>query len=637
MTTPERARQSSGQDQEIPFSIDRFSNFVSIGSGWSSLTGWSEFSVIGKAFADFIHAVDRPAVLEAVQSLTRREIYSCRIPARCVRQDGVHCWVEIYAHPVLDDDGNVEGIRGTMVDITNRRKGMRALRESEARFRAICEASPLGVYVTDTYDRCIFANANFEQISGLRADQLQEGGYLANVHPQDIARVENTRTSARKASAPYREEHRYLHANGTQRWSRDNAAPILDGSNFLGFVHVVEDITAQRTAAEALRQSEERLQLALEGSGHALLDWDVVADDVYLSEQWNRMIGGPLGPARTCLRDLLDLLHPDEREDVERALHETLEEVRPFLHVNGRVRTSSGSFKWIEIHARVTQRDAAGKALRLTGTCADITDRKNIEARQAEFIATVSHEMRTPLSSVLGALDVLNEEYRDRLPAEAARFLDMAVRNGEQLSTLINSVLDLERIETGVHDFEYESMDILDLLTRAAEANEPYAMKLNVRLEVEAPRRSERVWTDPTRALQILTNLISNAVKFSASGDRVVLSTELRKDKIRMAVRDFGPGIPQASQARIFQRFGQASNQEHARMPGSGLGLSICKALAERLGGDIGFSTEVGQGSMFWVDLPRVKTAAEHRHHRDDDRLAVNAISVQMRQQRRSG
>ena len=251
-----------------------------------------------------------------------------------------------------------------------------------------------------------------------------------------------------------------------------------------------------------------------------------------------------------------------------------------------------------------------GKPLRVTGTCADITDRKNLEARQSEFMATVSHELRTPLSSVMGSLEILREEFYEQLPAQARRFIDMGLRNGSQLASLIKSVLDLERIETGVHGFEFAATRASDLLTRALEANQTYAMRLSVALHVEPPPSEVFVWTDPVRAQQILTNLISNAVKFSAEGEDVALGCEPQSDRVRLYVSDHGSGIPEDARERIFQRFGQASNQEHSRVPGSGLGLSICKALASRLGGDIGFRSEPGKGSVFWVELPRAKGAA---------------------------
>jgi PAS domain S-box-containing protein len=607
MTTPELPPWHSRADNEIAFGIDRFGNTTLMSAGWTTLTGWPAADAVGRAFADFIHPADRPALLEALQSLTRGEIYSCRIPARCARRDGLHCWVEIYAHPTLDPEGRIDGVRATLSDITNRRKEMRALRESEARFRAIAEASPLGVYVTDAGGECIFANANFEQICGLRADQLLGTGYLAPVPAHYRARLLEARESARSTLTPFRAEHTYVHRDGAEIWARVNGAPIRDGSAFLGFVHVVEDITSQRVADEALRRSQERLQLALEGSGYALLDWDVRTGELYLSEQWGRMIGGPHGAAVTTVRDLVELIHPEEQGAVQRALDEALRAERPYLRVQSRVRTQAGEWKWVETHARIMERSPSGKALRVTGTCADITERKNFEARQAEFMATVSHELRTPLASVLAALEILNENFREQLPEEARRVLDMGLRCGHQLTSLINSVLDLERIETGLHGFDFAATRAGDLLARAAEANQTYAARLAVALRVEPPPGEVCVWTDPVPTLQILTNFISNAVKFSAEGQAVTLGCECKPQCVRLFVADHGPGIPESSRERIFHRFGQASNQQHSRVPGSGLGLSICKALATRLGGDVGYCSQPGRGCVFWVELPRAR------------------------------
>jgi PAS domain S-box-containing protein len=611
MSHPEPLPWQARAETDTAFAVDRFCNTASMHPAWSALTGRSAEETLGKPFADFFHPDDRPALLEALQSLIRGEIYSSRVPARCERRDSMHCWVEVYAYPSLDALGRIDGLRGALSDITNRRSGMQSLRESEARFRAICEASPLGVHVTDANGSCIFANCNLEQISGLRADQLRGDGYLKSVHPEDRARLLNSRDAARRSLTPYRLEHRYVHPDGAETWSRTNGAPIVDGGTFLGFVHVSEDVTARHSAEEALRLSQERLRLALEGSGDVLLDWDLATGELYLSEQWGAMVGGPSAPAVTTMRNLLELIDARDRPAVETALEETLRGERPFLRSQCRVRTQSGELKWIEAHAKVMCRDSDGKPLRVAGTCGDITDRKDFEARQAGFMATVSHELRTPLASVLGALEILREDYRDELPDGSRRFLDMALRNGNQLSSLINSVLDLERIETGLHAFKFGPCRVSELLARAVEVNEPYAMKLTVMLQLDPPATDVFVWTDPVRALQILTNLISNAVKFSPEGNAVRLGCDLRGERVRLFVEDHGPGIPEDSRERIFQRFGQAANQEHSRMPGSGLGLSICRALASRLGGDIGYQTEVGKGSVFWVDLPRAKGIAE--------------------------
>jgi PAS domain S-box-containing protein len=203
----------------------------------------------------------------------------------------------------------------------------------------------------------------------------------------------------------------------------------------------------------------------------------VPRDEIYVSAQWGRILGGPAAQAVTTIDQLRALVHPDDLDALESALRETLSGTRPFLRNEYRIRTPSGSWKWIETHARVVERGEDGTPLRLTGTCSDITDRKDVERRQAEFVSTVSHELRTPLTSILGALDVVTDEHAAELPAEARRFLDIAYRNAARLSGLVDSILDLERVEKGLHDFRYASVPVGEFLDRAIELNSAYALK----------------------------------------------------------------------------------------------------------------------------------------------------------------
>ena len=602
--TPPQPTDFRGE-QEVAYSADPFGNWIYLDSSWLELTGHTAQESLSRPMADFVHPEDRARHLEAFQSLLRGEIYSSRHPARLLRGDGLPCWVEIFAYPTLDARGNIDGITGTIFDVTDRRKGMRALRESEARLRAISEASPLGLFVVDARGACIFSNANFHKLAGLTPDQVLGTGWRSPLHPEDRERFVGEWNRAASAHASFDSEHRYRHADGTVIWSRLHAAPILDAGNLLGYVHVVEDVTTERLAEETLRRSRERLELALEGSGSVLLDWDLPTGAIFVSEQWGRILGGSPAQAVIKLEELRALVHPDDVEALDSALDQTLSGARPFLRIEYRIGTALGDWKWIETHARVVERGADGRALRLTGTSFDVTERKDVERRQAEFVSTVSHELRTPLTSILGALDVVMDEHAENMIPESRKFFDIAYRNAARLSELVDSILDLERVEKGLHDFRYGAVLVNDFLGRAVELNSAYTMRFSVGLVLGECPPDVYLWADPDRLMQVVTNLISNAAKFSPQGEAVRVSAEATDFDVRILIQDRGPGVPPEFRSRIFQRFAQADSLDRRQRTGSGLGLSISKALMERMSGDIGFESKPGEGTVFYVTLPR--------------------------------
>jgi len=359
-----------------------------------------------------------------------------------------------------------------------------------------------------------------------------------------------------------------------------------------------------RTMTRELRDSRERLALAVEGSNQALFDWDVVTGKVALSEQWGRIIGGGHGSVNTTITDLQAMVHPDELAQVRQQSAELIRGQILFYQVEHRVRTVAGGWRWISSRAKVVDRDPMGRAVRVAGTNLDITERKEIERLKNEFIATVSHELRTPLTAIIGALGLLKELTTGKLPADADAFMNMAQQNSDRLATLINDILDIEKIESGLAEFRADAVAVAALVERAAALNAPYADKFGVRFEPQRPLPDAVVTADEGRLLQVLTNLMSNAAKFSPAGSAISLSATLRDGRVRVAVADRGPGIPEAFRGRIFQKFAQADGSDTRRKGGTGLGLSISRAIIEKMGGTMNFESVAGQGATFYFELP---------------------------------
>ena len=243
------------------------------------------------------------------------------------------------------------------------------------------------------------------------------------------------------------------------------------------------------------------------------------------------------------------------------------------------------------------------KGLFILSVIVDITERKRLDALRAEFVSTVSHELRTPLASIAGSLGLLMGTAANNLPESARRLLSIAQLNSERLVKLVNDILDIEKLEAGKVAFKFKAVDIRPLVEQIVEGNRGYAETYQLRLRHDIQADGE-VWADPDRLSQAVTNLISNAVKFSPPDGEVAIAVERRGAGFRLSVRDQGDGIPAEFKPRIFQKFAQADGSRTKKTGGTGLGLSIVKEIVGRLGGKVGFADAPGGGTVFYLDLP---------------------------------
>lgn len=239
-----------------------------------------------------------------------------------------------------------------------------------------------------------------------------------------------------------------------------------------------------------------------------------------------------------------------------------------------------------------------------SGIVRDISERKALERLQSEFVSTVNHELRTPLTAIVGALDILQSGTAGALPEAAREFVAMAAHNSERLTSLVEDLLDLEKLQNGQIQIILETVPLATLLDRSLALSEDRARRSGVRLELTHAQQQTALRVDPQRLLQVLGKLISNAIKYSAQGQSVQITARHHGEHVSIRVQDQGPGIPDEFRSRIFQRFARADSSDTRKVDGAGLGLHIAKELVERMAGEIGIDTAYDSGTAFWVRFP---------------------------------
>lgn len=234
----------------------------------------------------------------------------------------------------------------------------------------------------------------------------------------------------------------------------------------------------------------------------------------------------------------------------------------------------------------------------------DITERKTIERGKAEFLTMVSHELRTPVTALRGALGILAAGAAGELPPKAQALASLADRNADRLHRLVNDILDIEKIESGAFAYRRTDIDLNQLVTQAAVELRPYAEQYQVKIDVRSDLPRAFLHADADRLMQVLANLISNAVKHSPAGGTIDVHVTRTDQSIRVNITDKGDGIPEEFRRDIFEKFAQANWTATNRKGGSGLGLNISRAIIQHHGGVLAFDTEVGVGSTFYFELP---------------------------------
>ncbi|MDP3341031.1 PAS domain S-box protein [Frigidibacter sp.] len=535
---------------------------------------------------------------------------------RIRRGDGLEVYIELQLNSWRTDDGQSR-FTAIIRDITVRQLAEMRLQQAERRLNMALTGAHIAVFDVNLVERTQIVSDNWLMLMGYPPETSVSAADIRRiweegVYPEDRPLVtEADRACIAGETERSVSQYRVRLPDGRQRWMRSEAlVPERDDEGqALRLLGVQIDVTELQGALDALSRSEAQFRSVIELApvGMALLDRD--GRFVRVNEALCRFTG--YGEDELCGSLLGDLAAAEtvtvDPEVMDRLLDRSLQVHKTecaYLRRDGRT-------VWGLLSISLTGGEPEDEAV-FIAQIQDITDRKEMEQIKSDFVATVSHELRTPLTSIKGALGLVLGSMSGELPPQAERLLSIGQKNCDRLITLVNDILDLEKISSGQSRFTFVEAEIGALVEQSLAATQPFAADLAVTLQTGDVDPSLQALVDVDRFQQVMANLLSNAAKFSPRGGTVEVGVARDGRNVRVTVTDHGTGIPADFRDRIFLPFSQADSSSTRAKGGTGLGLNISRQIVERMDGDIGFDSAPGE-TVFWFVLPLSSAVAARR------------------------
>ncbi|HEX6998268.1 MAG TPA: PAS domain S-box protein [Gammaproteobacteria bacterium] len=575
------------------------------------LVGLTQEQCQGSGWASALHPDDRDATLAAWRECVRKhEPWDREHRFRGV--DGQ--WHAVLARgvPVRDEHGRVICWAGINLDIGRLKRTESALRESEERFRLVADAAPVMIWMSGLDKRFTWCNRRWLEFTGRSMQEEIGDGWLDRVHPDDREGVLGTYRSSFDRRESFTVEYRLQRRDGHFRWVLETGVPLRDDSgDFMGYIGSCKDIHDRRLAEAAVRDSEQRFRM-LADSAPVLIWIHGLEGCEYVNREYVTFVGRSAEELKG--NGWAEALHPEDAQgyldDYARAALR-----RGRFEAVARFRRHDGEYRWVQ-SVGLPRYSTTGEFLGYVGCSFDVSDIKRAEQtlveadrRKDEFLAMLAHELRNPLAAIVNANLVAARRTSD---APARQWAHQVIeRQSQQLTRLVDDLLDLSRISSGKVRLKKQSLDVREVLQRAVDGMRRSIEQKQQTLVVEVPPTPLPAEADPARLEQIFVNLLSNANKYTEENGTITVAAAQENGHAVVRVKDTGIGIAREMLPSIFEAFTQADASPDRAAGGLGLGLTVVKHLIQEHGGFVRAESEgIGKGSEFVVGLPLQQAVA---------------------------
>ncbi len=485
-----------------------------------------------------------------------------------------------------------------LAEIDRRSKIEDELRRTQLQLKSALSSGLIGTWIRDLENNILYADESLSNLFDIeyKPEGVAPDVFISRIHPEDLVDSQLKRQEAVECGGDYEAEYRIVTKDGKVKWvfARGKTECNAEGKA-VRFAGVVGDITERKKAENALKESEERFRLMAEAMPQKIFVSDVNAGLIYLNPQWEEFTG--------CSREeitelsLAHFIHPDDLEENLKRWSEAVQSGSEFQYEH-RFRAKDGKYFW-HLTRALSLHDTGGNKIWI-GSITDIDEQKKKEQKKDEFISIASHELKTPITSLKGYLQILSRMVEKENNSSICDLVLKTHRQAHKLASLIIDLLDVSKMQAGKMNYNFVTFNFEEVIDDAiTDAQNTYPSH---RITVKG-NPAVNAFGDKHRLEQVLSNLLSNAAKYSPEENEIILAISTSDDLLTVSIQDFGIGIPEEKTRFIFNRFFRAEDTSY-KFTGLGIGLYISQEIIQRHKGKITFSSVVGKGSTFTVKIP---------------------------------
>jgi PAS domain S-box-containing protein len=562
----------------------------------------SESDVIGKSILMvFPELKDQkyPELLKEV--FTSGKIHSEKESLAFIKgNDGMkRFYIDFECAPLFEPGGTISGIMMTVNDVTDKVDSRMKVEDAEERLRLATDASGISTWELDLKTKHFIHSPGLAVILGHHPSKIITYDKLrSQIHADDIHDIVEKAFEEGIKTQIYNYEARIIKPNKKICWIRKRGKVFFDeDQNPVKIIGTIQDFTREKQYQQILQENESKFRLLADSLPQKIFTADTAGKLLYYNQNILNYSG--LKKEQLDKDGWIQMVHPEDAEMNMRAWMEAISSGHDFLFEH-RFRSHDGEYRW-QLTRAVPQKDESGNIQMWVGSSTDIQEIKEQEQQKDYFISMASHELKTPVTSIKGYVQILQMMHANNHDSFLQNALNTMDRQIKTLTGLITELLDVSKIKSGGLNFNKEHFELTELINEVVE--EEKHINPHYQIPVHANRKII-VFADRGRIGQVLINFLTNAIKYSPVSTIVEVNCEVDDDKVTVSVKDFGIGISKKDQKKVFERFYRVEGRDEKTFPGFGIGLFIASEIIRRHNWKIYLKSELGKGSVFSFEIP---------------------------------